>query len=96
MWSELLAVPSTSTSSTAVPTPDPRDVFRSQIYEIPAIPSVAPSANELQFINYIVRFGSGGNIPETKKTFKNRIARILMTLPNLLPRKNAGRWPRVP
>jgi hypothetical protein len=57
---------------------------------------VPPSAKELQFIVSIVGFGAGGNMSETTKQVRKRMARVLMIFPPHLPRKKGGGWARVP
>jgi hypothetical protein len=57
---------------------------------------VRPSARELQFIDATVGFGATGNMPETKKHVRQRIAMVLMTFPQTLPRKNGGAFGILP
>jgi len=56
------------------------------MYDNPATATVAPSANELQFIRFVVGCGAVGKVAETKYTISTAIAMPLIILPPILPR----------
>jgi hypothetical protein len=85
-----------STSSTEFPTPAPRYVLLNQTYEMRAMIRVEPRAKELQFMDSTVGAGATGNIPDTKKQMRKRIAVVLMMFPRVLPRKKEGGLARLP